>query len=89
MDREPQPASGTADGWERTLLQPPVPTRRYQMSQIKSFGNDPKYHAKSLEQQLPSQLSEMTLKSLQVEGGPRTGGAAGGSWSGTVAGVPS
>lgn len=77
--REPQPVSGMADGWEQTLLQPRVPTQRYQMGQIKSFRNDPKYHAKSLEQQLPSQPSEITLKSLQVEGGPRTGWAARGS----------
>lgn len=74
---ERRAAPGTANGQEWTLLQQRVHTQRYTKSQFKSFRNSSKYPAKILEQQLPSQPSEITFHTLRVEGEPRTGGAAG------------
>jgi len=52
------------------------------MSQTKSFRNDPKYHAKSLEHLLPPQTSEVTLL-YSAEGRWRCG-LKGGCWWGSL-----
>lgn len=79
-------APGTADSQQWTLLQQRAHIQRHPSSQFKSFRNSPKYPAKSLEQQLPSQPSEITFHTLRAEGEPRAGGAAG---VGQRHGVPS